>query len=68
MMAGISDNGTSADAAYLVVLTLSVFSIIGAPMIGIVYLGVIYARWRPPGGTHRKAHEPDGHASPDRRD
>jgi hypothetical protein len=45
IMAGIAENErTSADAAYAVVLALSVFSVIGAPLIGLVYLVLIYMR------------------------
>jgi hypothetical protein len=45
IMAGIDESQrTSADAAYAVVLALSVFSVIGAPLIGLVYLVLIYMR------------------------
>jgi hypothetical protein len=45
IMAGIDESQrTSADAAYAVVWTLSVFSVIGAPLIGLVYLVLIYMR------------------------
>jgi hypothetical protein len=49
VMAGISrDRQTSADAAYVVVIVLSVFSTIAAPLVGIIYLGLILKRWRGP--------------------
>ncbi len=45
IMAGIPENErTSADVAYIVVLLLSVFSVIGSPLIGLVYLVLIYMR------------------------
>jgi hypothetical protein len=44
IMAGIGE-GTSADAAYFVVLALSVMSTFGAPVILLAYLGIIWFRW-----------------------
>ena len=44
IMAGVAP-GTSADAAYFVVLVLSLFSVIGAPFILIVYVARIWYRW-----------------------
>jgi hypothetical protein len=43
-MAGIDESRTAADAAYAAVWTLSTFSVVGAPLIALVYLVLIYMR------------------------
>ncbi|MCW5725670.1 MAG: hypothetical protein KIS81_12050 [Maricaulaceae bacterium] len=61
IMAGLSDTGgTSADAAYLVVITLSVISLIGAPIVGLLYLGLIASRWRQARASAAAAASDDG--------
>ena len=57
IMAGISDaQRTAADEAYAVVFWLSVLSFIAAPLVGLLYVGLIALRWnqavrdgKPPG-------------------
>ncbi len=66
IMAGISaDQATSADAAFAVVWTLSLFSMIGAPAIGLAYfimVGVRHSRTDP---SHRKPPAEGGQPPPD---
>lgn len=50
IMAGISEaQRTAADEAYAVVFTLSVLSFIAAPVIGLLYIGLIAYRWNTTG-------------------